>query len=316
MSLTAVNTSMVQKSQYFEIDSQFVRSRLGVWVSPPPRYALSDADFPVLYATDGTYVGRITEMQAAYLMGDFERPVRPYIHVSVGYIGEEADKLLMTRNRDFVPPGEPLAPEFREFIQTRVDAGLMTQQDSDDFFHHFERASADKFLRFMQEELHPEICKRYRVDRTDVGLFGSSNGGLFSLYAFTEERTIFTRIAACSPGLLVPDSRIYARYEDLLAQKVDRSRMHLYMYLNGPEIVGPCELFRRLGIESLRFIDRVRDEPLQGLRLSTDIGCGENHYTGIIDAYKGFVRTCCPWRDAPDVMNTPASMRHMMRSAA
>lgn len=129
----------------------------------------------------------------------------------------------------------------------------------------------------------------------------------------TAKRSIFHKIAACSPGLLVPDSQIYTRYAELLEQKVDRSATQLYMYVNGPEIVGPCKLFRTLGIEFLRFIDMVRDQPLPGLRLSTHIGMGENHYTGIIDAYKGFLRECYRWADAPEVMNTPASMRHMMR---
>lgn len=309
---TAVNTSMVQKTQYFEIDSKFVGSRLGIWVSPPPRYELSDGDFPVLYATDGTYVGRITELQAGYLMGDFERPVRPYVHVSVGYVGDEANQLLMTRNRDFVPPGEPLAPEFREFIQTRVDTGIMAPEDRDAFFHHFDHARADNFLKFLEEELHPEVCRRYRIDQGDVSLFGSSNGGLFSLYAFTAGKTIFNKIASCSPGLLVPDSQIYARYAGLVEREFESST-HLYMYVNGPEMVGPCKLFRTLGIEFLRFIDRVRDQPLSGMRLSTQVGFGENHYSGIIDAYKGFLRECCKWHDAPQVMNSPASMRHMMR---
>ena len=311
----AVNTSMVQKTQYFEIDSKFVGSRLGVWVSTPPRYEASEGRYPVLYATDGTYVGRITEMQAGYLMGDFDRPVRPYIHVSVGYIGAEADQLLMTRNRDFVPPGEPLAPEFRDFIQTRVDVGLMTPADADAFFHNFDHARADNFLRFLEDELHPEICQRYCVDENDIALFGSSNGGLFSLYAFTERKPFFHKIAACSPGLLVSNSEIYARYEGLVKAMEDRSGTHLYMYCNGPEMVGPCKLFRTLSIEFLRFIDLVRDRPLPGMRLSAQIGQGENHYTGIIDAYKGFVRECYRWVDAPDVMNTPASMRHMMRGS-
>jgi uncharacterized protein len=312
----AVNTSMVQQTEYFEIESKAVGTRFGIWVSTPPRYALLEGRFPVLYATDGTYVGRITEMQAGFLMGDFDRPVRPYIHVSVGYIGEEAKQLLMTRNRDFVPPGEPLAPEFRDFIQTRVDVGLMSEADGAAFFRHFDQAHADNFLRFLEQELHPEVCRRYRVDPTDVGLFGSSNGGLFSLYAFTAQRPLFNRIAACSPGLLVSDSQVYARYLNLLEKNEDRSGTQLYMYVNGPEIVGPCKLFRTLGIEFLRFVDLVRDRPLPGLRLSTLVGQGENHYTGIIDAYKGFVRDCYRWADAPEVMNSPASMRHMMRPGA
>lgn len=316
MALVTVNTSMVQQTEYFEIESKHVGTRFGIWVSVPPRYASTQARYPVLYATDGTYVGRITEMQAGYLMGDFERPVRPYIHVSVGYIGEEANRLLMTRNRDFVPPGEPLAPEFHEFIQTRVDVGLMRPEDGQAFFRHFDGAHADHFLAFLETELHPEIARRYRIQEDEVALFGSSNGGLFSLYAFTEGDSFFSQIAACSPGLLVPDSRIYARYQDLL-QRADggRTRTHLYMYVNGPEIVGPCKLFRTLGIEYLRFIDMVRDRPLPGLRLTTEVGFGENHYTGIIDAYKGFVRACFRATEAPEVMNSPASMRHMMRPA-
>ena len=313
MSGSAVNTSMMQQTEYFEIDSKHVGSRFGIWVSPPPRYSVSTEKFPVLYATDGTYVGRISEMQATYLMGDFDRPVRPYVHVSVGYIGDEASQLLMVRNRDFVPPGEPIAPEFREFIQTRVDTGIMTPENGKAFFRNFENGRADNFLAFLETELHPEMARRYRIEQEDAGLFGSSNGGLFSLYAFVRGSKLFTKIAACSPGLLVGNSQIYKLYDDLL-KKTKTTKTHLYMYANGPEIVGPNKLFRTLGIEFLKFIDFVREHPLPGMRLTACVAPGENHYSGIVDAYRAFIRECYKWENAPEIMNTPASMRHMMRS--
>ncbi|WP_309141910.1 hypothetical protein [Actinosynnema pretiosum] len=46
--------------------------------------------------------------------------IKPYIQVSVGYAGEEAAEWASPRNRDLVPPGEPVAQEFLDAVELGV----------------------------------------------------------------------------------------------------------------------------------------------------------------------------------------------------
>ena len=51
------------------------------------------------------------------------------------------------------------------------------------------------------------------------------------------------------------------------------------------------------GIEVLKLLNVMRNEPVEGFELTAKIFEGEDHETGCIDAYRSFARTCYPvWR--------------------
>ena len=302
--------SMAPSFTYFEIASERVGCTFGITVTTPPGYAANDAPYPGLYVTDGNSLGPQTAQLGLSLMGDVQQPLVPYLHVSVGYTGGDMLRALVLRNREFIPPGEPFPPTIEGYIHTLVDMGMMTDADYADFIGFVRNGRADNFLAFFEEELHPEIERRFR-GAPGAGLFGSSYGGLFTLYAFAAGSRLFDRYGASSPGIIVDDSQVFALYEKLAAHEGEPTATHLYMVVNDTEMTGATELYRHLGMGFLRFVDLVRKRPLPGLRLTPQIVVGENHGSGIIDAFRGFVRTCYRPESVEQVMSQPQPLRFL-----
>ncbi|MCG3751937.1 alpha/beta hydrolase [Amycolatopsis sp. Poz14] len=285
-------------TEYFEIDSTAVGARFAVSVFLPRGYEGSSREYPLVYATDGNLIAPLTEgVRGAITDRQQARPVEPYLQVNVGYVAADAPRQLVLRNRDLVPPGEGVPDFMRAHIRRRlgVESGAAPESMYEEFFAQQKNARADNFLAFLETELHREISARYRFRADDVGLFGYSYGGLFTLFALTSGSSLFTRFGAGSPGVVVPDSRIYERYEKLLADTESPVReTFLHLTVNAYEMLGPSQFYRHLGIEFLRFLDVATERPLPGLRVSTELIADESHSSGIVDAYRSFLRTCYP----------------------
>src|SRR5690606_8148172 len=131
--------------------------------------------------------------------------IAPYIQVSIGYTGEEAAAWATIRNRDLVPPGEPIGDEILTTLTTALDAGAMTQQQVDTYLAELRETHADAFLDFLTDELHPHLQSKLRVSESGHGLFGYSYGGLFALYTWLRETGLFASIGAGSPGVAGPN---------------------------------------------------------------------------------------------------------------
>lgn len=92
-------------TDYFEMRSSGGHD-YGVWVTTPPGYDPAAAQAPVVYVLDGNWaVGMTAPLIVTQL--DPMQPIQPYIQVSVGYAGEEAEHWERLRNRDLVPPANP-----------------------------------------------------------------------------------------------------------------------------------------------------------------------------------------------------------------
>lgn len=76
----------------------------------------------------------------------------------------------------------------------------------------------DEFLGFIEEELKPEIGRRYKIDRRRQGLFGHSFGGLFVLHVLFSKPEAFQVYLASSPSIWWNDGSILAE-ERAFAEK-------------------------------------------------------------------------------------------------
>jgi len=103
-------SSVLPTTQYFEIDSRRVGARFGVWVTLPLRYAREDVDYPVVYQTDGNKAAPTTVPAFGLLRDDPINPIRPFVQVSVGYVGDDVPRRLAVRARDLLPPGDRSPP--------------------------------------------------------------------------------------------------------------------------------------------------------------------------------------------------------------
>ncbi|WP_129777014.1 alpha/beta hydrolase [Peristeroidobacter soli] len=60
---------------------------------------------------------------------------------------------------------------------------------------------AESFLRFIENELKPEVAARFKIDTTRETLFGHSYGGLFTLYALINAPGLVDNFVAASPSI-------------------------------------------------------------------------------------------------------------------
>ncbi|WP_435120897.1 alpha/beta hydrolase [Amycolatopsis thermoflava] len=284
---TAMSADQVFGStEYFEMESASVGARFAIWVTTSPAYARDEqVAYPVLYVTDGNFsVGQTAPL--AVMQGDLALPIAPYLQVTVGYAGDDAQDWTRVRNRDLVPPGEPVPPAMRSSLDMAVANGLMTQAEADAYLEDLANTRADAFLSFITDELHPEISRRYRVAPEGHGLFGYSYGGLFTLYALLTGCALFTAYGAGSPGIASLESTALK-----LAEKpLDLTGKRLHLTINGPEMTGELPIYRVIGRGFTLLVESLRSSE-SGLALTTAV-LGETHVTGLQPSFLSFMRTC------------------------
>src|SRR5205807_5945542 len=96
-------------TEYLEVTARSGH-RFGVWVTMPSGYADSSESLPLIYVMDGNFTVGLTA-PLIVTQADPYLAIAPYIQVSVGYAGEEAAEWSRLRNRDLVPPGEPVSAD-------------------------------------------------------------------------------------------------------------------------------------------------------------------------------------------------------------
>ncbi|MFT4229183.1 MAG: alpha/beta hydrolase-fold protein [Microbacterium sp.] len=283
------------KTEYFEIDSDIVGGRFAVSVSLPAA-GYGNESLPVVYTLDSQWHGGGYEkLHDALTKPEAARKVQPYVQVNIGYTIEDGDEAIGIRNRDLVLNGEGYPAGFAEYLADHLgrDGVQASPEKLERFFGYLSHARPDRFLAFLETELHPLIAARYDVKSEDAGVFGFSYGGLFALYALVADSALFTRFGAGSPGILVENSNIFPAYEEFAARTDRRDherRLHITVADN--EMFGPIKLYRLLGIETARFYDLVCSQPVPGLDVTTEVILGEDHESGTFDAYRSFIRTC------------------------
>jgi predicted alpha/beta superfamily hydrolase len=284
---------VIPGTEYFEIDSTAVGARFAVWVTRPSGLGAGQATtLPVLYVTDGYPAAALTGPYASLLGGDLITRLQPFLQVAVGYAGAESAQASTLRNRDLVPPGEPVSPQLIAAVDATVDGGGMSRQDADAYVELLRNPHGDRFLTFFEEELQPAIADRYDVQPGPAGLFGYSYGGLFSLYVLLRQSPMFNRIGAGSPGIAVPDSQIFSALRRLAERHATFVGVQLCLTINELELIGPSALYRVLGRYFLALVDDLAQADFEGLRVSKRIVPEESHLSGWMASYLTFLRTC------------------------
>src|SRR5690349_3935030 len=269
-------------TDYFEMRSSDGHD-YGVWVTTPPGYDRATANSPAVYVLDGNFAVGLTAPLIVTQIDPMQR-IQPYIQVSVGYAGEEAQDWDRLRNRDFVPPGEPIAKELIDAVELGLQAGTKTREEADAYLAELRDTHADAFLRFLTAELHPRIEHDYGTATSGHGLFGYSYGGLFSLYTWLTGTTHFESIGAGSPGVIAGDSRIFSQ---LLELGDSRRASTLHVTLNDRELLGELAVYRRLAANTATVLDRL----LSRSEAVTSEILRETHVTGLQASFLSYLRT-------------------------
>ncbi|ANY08206.1 alpha/beta hydrolase [Pseudonocardia sp. HH130630-07] len=275
-------------TDYFELTAQSGRS-YGIWVTTPPGYAESTEPLPLIYVLDGNGAVGFTAPLVT-VQTDPYLTLAPYIQVSIGYAGEAAEHWVQLRNRDFVPPGEPVSDDMVPALEAARDSGAMSQQEMDAFLAELTDTRADLFLDFLTDDLHPHLQSRFRVADSGHGLFGYSYGGLFALYAWLRDAAPFSAVGAGSPGVLTPDSRIFAMIDALPARPADPLAPRLHITVNELEALGDIAFPRRLAQNVLDVVDRLlRTDRAPDV---TRALLRETHSTGLQASFLDYLKVC------------------------
>lgn len=282
---------LTRKTRYFEIDSAVAGARYGVWVCTPMRYDREDISYPAIYQPDGN--GAASTMARMMLLRDDPiNPHVPFISVCVGYVGEDAAQSLAVRARDLIPPTEEFAAGDEEtFVTAMLAAGFLGEEGARTYWKHLKNPAADRFLAFLETELHPLLKSEYRIDDSALGLFGHSFGGTFASWVATQ-RSIFTRIGASSPGIVPGTSAVLSAYDQELANDEDHSGRMLHVAIAAREITEPTSYAANCGQGTTELFARLAKTPLKGLKVSTHIVPDESHFTVNYVTLSSYLRSC------------------------
>ena len=169
----------------FKINSAVLGEERTILVRVPIGYETNKLHYPVLYMTDGNaHIGH-TSSTVEFLA----RNGRMSEMIVVGINNTD-------RTRDLSPT----------HVTTTVAGGGSALQFPTS-------GGGDKFLKFIETELIPDIEKRYRVQPYRI-LAGHSLGGLFAVHAMVSRPDLFNSYVAVSPALQWDNQVIVKRAED------------------------------------------------------------------------------------------------------
>lgn len=275
-------------TEYYEVTARSGHS-YGVWVTTPPGYADSTDPLPLIYVVDGNWTVGLTAPLIVTQADPF-LTISPYIQVTIGYAGEEAAAWEHLRNRDLVPPGEPVSPEMVATVEWARDTGKMTQEQMEAYLAELSDTHADVFLDFLTAELHPQLRSRLRVSESGHGLFGYSYGGLFALYAWLREAAPFTTFGAGSPGVVSTDSQIFGLVEALPEPGEDSAPPRLHVTLNEAEALGDIPIYRGMARNVLEVLDQLHTRG-RSEQVSNEM-MHETHVTGLQASFLSYLKAC------------------------
>lgn len=174
-----------------------------VWL--PPSYRDNDRRFPVIYMHDGDNL--------------FDENATPYGEWQV----DETLTQLAEDGMEAIVVGIPNMAEMRfsEYCP----------------FDEVKPALGDAYLRFIVDTIKPMIDADFRTQReaASAAIFGSSMGGLISLYGFLKYPNVFGLCGAFSPVFWFNGD---ALYQTVLAEAIGNGRVYLDVGTKEGEVYG------------------------------------------------------------------------------
>lgn len=173
--------------------------------------------YPVLYVLDGDAMFPVVAMAAHSLsLNAQEHGVGPMLIVGVGY-GDDAILNRKARALDYTPPAPGQPDSVKTGGSAEAHGGRTDGHRGRREMHHEHKGKhegdgglrhaggpqggADRFLRFLTQELRPAIAQEFPVNTRQQSLYGHSYGGLFALYTLFRQPDAFQNYLASSPSV-------------------------------------------------------------------------------------------------------------------
>ncbi|MCP4417668.1 MAG: alpha/beta hydrolase [Chloroflexi bacterium] len=193
----------------------------------PPSYNSSKAHYPVLYMHDGYNLFD----EATSYTGEW-------------HVDETMEYLSTTENLEAIIVGIPnmgieRLAEYSPFVDETYGGG-----------------KGDMYLTFLIQTLKPLIDRSFRTlpNKENTGIFGSSMGGLISLYAFFQFPAVFGFAGVMSPSLWFANQAIFE-----FVEKTPYQQGNIYLDAGTREMGGHWPDQTILRGRSRRYYGRVRN---------------------------------------------------------
>lgn len=156
-------------TQQFTLHSTAVNDDFEIMVGLPFGYSQSDSRYKVLYVLDANVTfGMVNDIQT---LMSFEPENPAMIIVGIGY--KDFGNWIQKRARDYMPSAVSSAPG---------------------------SGGADDFLSFLENQLIPEVDKRFRTNGSKL-IYGHSTAALFGLYTLFQSPGLFEGYIITSPSV-------------------------------------------------------------------------------------------------------------------
>ncbi len=227
-----------------------------VLVRTPAAYARNQQRYPVLYMTDGD--AQIAHSIATISFLAREGRIPEMIVVGISNTDRTRD---LTPTNGTMPGGRP--------GQFPTSGG------------------ADKFLKFIETELIPNIESKYRVHPYRV-FAGHSLGGMFAIHAMISRPDMFNAYIAVSPSLQWDGDIMLERVEAFLKSRKDfKKTLYVTLGTEPADITDSYHMFRGLlekyPIKDFEWEAKVMDAEDHGSVVLL------SHYNGLRKAWSGWV---------------------------
>ncbi len=192
---TQVGTPIVI-GQSYRLPSRTMGGERVLNVYLPPSYGAGKARYPVVYLLDGGLAQDFHHITGLAQLGTVANTTREVIVVGIETVDRQAELA-------FAPRDPKLRADY-------PNAG-----------------HADRFRRFIADEVKPWVTAHYRTSGDDA-LMGESLAGLFVVETLVKQPALFRRYVAVSPSLWWDDEALDAAAPGLLAKQDARER---WLYL-------------------------------------------------------------------------------------
>lgn len=274
-SIFAQNSESIQlkNTEQFVLESAYFKNEAFTIQVCLPRNYNQNKEYPVVYLLDADQSIGIAKEVADWLTFNdfgFNREINDVIIVGIAY-NKNDSVWWYNRVRDYVPSTKDTITGFDKYWQQWA-------------------GGADTFLDFMENDLMPEIEKRYGVSKTNAGIVGHSFGGLLASYALVTRSWMFDKYIILAPALIW-DNKLVERKENEYYQKHKELNKTIYFALSADDsrLAMNNEVINKPAQE---FIEKVKSRNYKNLKLFTDYVEKGTHISFFPGAFTEGLRKC------------------------
>ncbi|MBI3411684.1 MAG: hypothetical protein HY040_25420 [Planctomycetes bacterium] len=246
------------------IKSEVMGEERVILVRTPPGYETGDQRYPVLYMTDGAAQLGHTASTIEFLSRNGRMPEMIVVAIT------NTD-----RTRDLTPTKAAMPGPGGKDAQFPTSGG------------------ADKFLKFIETELIPQVEKTYRTQPYRI-FAGHSFGGLLAVHAFATKNDLFNAYIAVSPSLQWDKEGTVNKTADFLKDRKDlKSALYFTM---GNEGGGMLSAFNKTK-------ELLTKQQLNGFTWDSALMDDEDHGTVVLRShYMGLKKIFDGWQPGPKIV--------------